>query len=179
MNNKTIWGFHNDKEEIRMLDDNYIAIGWKEMGNMQSVENTREAYYERYNLIYPGNKKNSVYNSAGQIFRFVNEAKIGDYVVFPSKFDRKVNIGIIESDYYFDESEREYPHKRKVNWILKEIDRNKYSQAARYVFGSFLSFFKISKYVNEHEAVIAGRNFIETLELDDTKRGTGGFGSTN
>lgn len=167
MNNRTIWGFHNDKEEIRMLDNGYIAIGWKDMGDMSYIDKTREAYYERYNQVFPGNKKMSVSNSAGQIFRFVNEAQVGDYVVFPSKFDRKVNIGIIESDYYFDGSEREYPHKRKVNWILKEVDRSKYSQAARYEFGSFLSFFKIKKYTNEHEAIIAGKNFVDSFEQDD------------
>lgn len=167
MKYKNIWGFHNDKEEIRMLDNGYIAIGWKDMGDMSSVEKTREAYYDRYNQVFPGNKKMSVSNSAGQIFRFVNEAQVGDYVVFPSKFDRKVNIGIIESEYYYDKSEREYPHKRKVNWILKEVDRSKYSQAARYEFGSFLSFFKIKKYTNEHEAIIAGKSFIEIFDQED------------
>ena len=167
MNNKNIWGFHNDKEELRMLDNGYIALGWKSMGDMSNVSKTREAYYDKYNQVFPGNKKMSVSNSAGQIFRFVNEAKVGDYVVFPSKFDRKVNIGIIESDYFYDDSEREYPHKRKVNWIIKEIDRNKYSQAAKYEFGSFLSFIKIKKYVNEHEAIIAGKNLIETYEQED------------
>ena len=167
MNNKIIWGFHNDKEEMRMIDNGYIAIGWKDMGDMSIVNKTREAYYDRYNQVFPGNKKMSVSNSAGQIFRFVNEAQVGDYIVFPTKFDRKVNIGIIESDYYFDSTEREYPHKRNVKWILKEIDRNKYSQAARYEFGSFLSFFKISKYISEHEAIITGKNFIDTFEQDD------------
>lgn len=167
MNNKNVWGFHNDREELRMIENGYIAIGWKDMGDMTSIEQTRESYYERYNQVFPGNKKMSVSNSAGQIYRFVNEAQVGDYVVFPTKFDRKVNIGIIESDYFFDENEREYPHKRKVNWLLREIDRNKYSQAARYEFGSFLSFFKISKYVDEHEAIISGKSFIDSFEQDD------------
>lgn len=167
MNNKAIWGFHNDKEELLMLENGYIAIGWKNMGNMSEIERKREAYYERYNLIYPGNKKMSIANSAGQIFRFVNEAKIGDYVVFPTKFDRKVNIGIIESEYFFDKNATEYPHKRKVTWILRELDRNKYSQAAKYEFGSFLSFFKVSKYVSEHEAIIAGRTYTNSVEQDE------------
>ena len=167
MKDVTIWGFHNSRDEIRMLDEGYIGIGWKNMGDMTNVPKTRDAYYNRYNEVFPGNKKMSVSNSAGQIFRFVNEARIGDYVVFPSKFDRKVNIGIIESGYYYDSSENEYPHQRKVNWILKEVDRNKYSQAARYEFGSFLSFFKIKKYVSEHEAIIAGKTFVFSHEFED------------
>ena len=56
-----VWGIHTRNDNL-FLKENIIAIGWKEMGNMQNVGNTREAYYERYNLIYPGNKKNSVYN---------------------------------------------------------------------------------------------------------------------
>lgn len=167
MNNKTIWGFHNTRSEIEMLEGNYIALGWKEMGDLSKIKPTREAYYETYNDVYPDAKKMSIANSAGQIFRFVNDAKIGDYIVFPSKFNRKVNIGVIESDYFYDDNEREYPHKRKIKWILKDIERDKYSQAARYEFGSFLSFFKIKKYASEHEAVINGRRFVDSLEQED------------
>ncbi|MCR5609531.1 MAG: restriction endonuclease [Lachnospiraceae bacterium] len=167
MDNKVFWGFHNDKEEFRMLEEGYIALGWKEIGDLSSIDNTRESYYDRYNSVYPGNKKMSVSNSAGQLFRFVNEANIGDYVIFPSKFDRKVNIGIIKSDYYYDSSEREYPQKRKVEWILTEVDRNKYSQAAKYEFGSFLSFFKIKKYTDEHLSIITGKKVMESTEQED------------
>lgn len=162
MNEERIfWGIHNTRSEIELLEDNYIAIGWKEMGDLSNLVPTRESYYQKYNIAYPDAKKMSVYNSAGQIYRFINEAKIGDYVVFPSKFDRKVNIGIIESDYYYDNSEKEYPHKRNVKWIFKGIDRDKYSQGAKFELGSFLSFFKINKYKNEHEAIILGKSNIK------------------
>ena len=30
------------------------------------------------------------------LYRFVCEVQVGDYVVFPSKIDRKINIGIVE-----------------------------------------------------------------------------------
>ena len=169
MNEETnYWGFHNNKEEIRMLNENYIALGWKELGDLSQVERTREAYYSKYNEVYPGNKKNSVSNSAGQLFRFVTEAKIGDYIVFPTKFDSKVNIGIIDSEYYYDIGEREYPHKRRVKWIFKEVDRNKYSQGAKYEFGSFLTFFKIKNYIKEHESIITGKpNVLESNEIEE------------
>ena len=167
MNNKTIWGFHNTRDEIGILDGNYIAIGWKDMGDLSTIAPDRESYYEKYISVYPDSKKGNITQSAGQLFRFVNEAKIGDYVIFPSKFDRKVNIGIIEGEYYYDGSQKEYPHKRKVKWILTEIDRSRYSQAARSELGSFLSFFKIKNYVGEHIAIIEGKKYSISNEQDD------------
>jgi restriction system protein len=41
--------------------------------------------------------------------------QIGDYVVFPSKLDRQINIGTIESDYIYNANATEYVQKREVN----------------------------------------------------------------
>ncbi len=165
---KIYWGFHNTNEEFKMLDEDYIALGWKDMGDLSILPNSREAYYKQYEKIYYQAKKANIATSAGQLYRFVNEAKIGDYVVFPSKFNRKVNIGIIASDYYYDPNAIEFPNKRKVKWIKKGIDRENYSQAAKYEFGSFLTFFKIKNFVNEHEAILAGRTIKNSLAEEDS-----------
>lgn len=152
------WGIHNNNNdlEIRMLDDGFVALGWKKMGDLSLISNSREAYYKQYTDVYFENSQSKVSASAGQLFRFVNEAKIGDYIVLPTKFDLKVNIGVIESDYYYDATERDFPHKRKVKWLKTSIDRDLYSQAAKYEFGSFLSFFNIKNFKDEHEAVLKG-----------------------
>lgn len=152
-----IWGFHNPIDEIKMLDEGYVALRFKDLGNLLKIESKRECYYEQFKLCYPTIKKESIPNTAGQLFRFVTEAKIGDYIVFPTKFDRKVNIGIIESDYFYDESNGEYPHKRKIKWLKKGNDRSLYTQGAQYEFGSYLSFFEIKNYTSEHIAVLNGK----------------------
>ena len=35
------------------------------------------------------------------LFRFCYEMQVGDYVVYPSKIDRKINLGVVESDYMY------------------------------------------------------------------------------
>lgn len=167
-NEKVFWGFHNNNEEIKMIEGNYIALGWNEMGNLLQLNNNREAYYKQYEKVYPQNKKASITISAGQLFRFVNEAKIGDYIVFPTKYNGKVNIGVLEGTYYFDENERNFPHKRNVQWIKKGIDRNDYSQGAKYEFGSYLSFFSIKNFYFEHIQILEGKKIKRTFEDDDT-----------
>ena len=81
--------------------NNVIAIGWHEMGDLSSLPPTREAYKCAYAKIWPESSKQSVANQAGQLYQFVCEAKVGDYVVFPSKADRKINIGQIVGYYFF------------------------------------------------------------------------------
>ena len=72
---KTFWGFHNTRDEIGILEGNYIAIGWKEMGDLSQLDSTRDAYYEKYSVIYPDAKKGSILQSASQIFRFINSGR--------------------------------------------------------------------------------------------------------
>lgn len=92
------------------------------MGDLSQIKADRDSYYKAYNKIYPSKSKQSIAGSAGQLFRFVNEAKTGDYVVYPTKFNRMINIGQIESEYFFDNAESEYPQKRKVR-CLKITER--------------------------------------------------------
>ncbi len=110
------------------------------MGDLSTIDTDRESYYKAYDKVYPNKSKQSIAGSAGQLFRFVNEAKIGDYVIYPTKFNRMINIGQIEGEYFFDSGETEYNLKRKVKW-LKKLPREEFSQGALYEIGSFLSFF--------------------------------------
>ena len=69
-------------------------------------------------------------------------------MVYPTKFNRMINIGQIESEYFFDNDESEYPQKRKVRW-LKSLPRESFSQGALYEIGSFLTFFQVRHYADE------------------------------
>ena len=98
---KRIWGIHTTNDSL-FLNNNVIAIGWKKFGDCSKLEPTREAFKAHYTEAYPDGKKGAVATSAGMLYRFALEVKVGDYVVFPSKSDRKINIGIVESDFYYE-----------------------------------------------------------------------------
>lgn len=148
---KKVWGIHSLDDNL-FLSKNLIALGWGELGDLTKIAGTREAFKEYYAETYPNESKGQVAVGAGMPFRFLYEAQIGDYVVFPSKIDRKINIGIIEGDYYF-EGDGYYPQRRKVKW-LKHFPRTAFSQGALYEVGSALTFFSVKNYADEYLAAL-------------------------
>ena len=152
MEEKRVWGIHT-MDDFMFLNRNVIAIGWKAMGDLGTLDADREAFKKKYASVYPEAKLQQVANSAGMLYRFVHEAKIGDYIVFPSKVNREINIGVIEGDYLFSPNEAEYVQTRKVKW-LKHLPRTSFSQGALYEVGSAMSFFSLKNYADEYLAAL-------------------------
>lgn len=143
----TVWGLHCRDEKLA-LQDGVIAIGWPRMGDLSELPNNREAFKERHRKVYPEAKKGNTPLAAGMLIRFAYEVAVGDYVVYPSKSDRKINIGVIEGEYYYVPDREEYRHQRKVKW-LRHLPRTAFSQGALYETGSVLSFFRLKTYGDE------------------------------
>lgn len=143
-----VWGIHTMDDNL-FLSENVIAIGWKNFGDCSKLEPTREAYKNHYIEAYPDSKKGAIGTSAGMLYRFACEMQVGDYVVFPSKVDRKINIGVVESDFIYAPDAAMYVQQRKVKW-LKHLPRTAFSQGALYEVGSALSFFLIKNYAEEY-----------------------------
>lgn len=161
---KRVWGIHT-LDDFLFLNDSVIAIGWKDMGNLKLLENSRYAFKKHYCQAYPDAKKGSIANGAGMLFRFVHEVQIGDYVVYPSKVDRKINIGIVKGEYSYNPNAPEYVQQRKVKW-LKHLPRTVFSQGALYEVGSAMSFFAVKNYSDEFLAAL-DRDFSKNPTLYD------------
>lgn len=155
---RKVWGIHTLNDSL-FLNKDLIAIGWREFGDLTKVQASRDAFKAHYIEAYPDAKKGQIANGAGMLYRFLHEVQIGDYVVFPSKTDRKINIGTIESDYYFEDNDGDYVQRRKVKW-LKHIPRLNFSQGALYEVGSAMSFFSVKNYADE---------FLSALDKDFKK----------
>ena len=155
-----VWGIHTMDDHL-FLKENIIAIGWKDMGDLSQIGTTRDDYKEKYIKTYPDAKKGSIPTSVGMLFRFCHEMQIGDYIVFPSKTDRKINIGIVESDYYFDPLAHEYSNQRHVKWLAHE-PRMAFSQGALYEVGSAMTFFMVKNYADEFLSAL-DKGFKKTL----------------
>ena len=144
---KKIWGIHTYDEALFLKDDK-MAIGWKEIGNLREIPANRDDFKKKYVQVYPDASKGAVATCAGMLYRFCHEVQIGDYVVYPSKSDRMINIGEITGDYEFVPDAHEYVQQRNVKW-LKHIPRTSFSQGALYGIGSALSFFAVKNYADE------------------------------
>ncbi|GAB5082107.1 hypothetical protein Osc1_12800 [Hominimerdicola sp. 21CYCFAH17_S] len=162
---KRIWGIHT-KDDNMFLQKSVIAIGWKDMGDLSKIEASREAFKEHYMQVYPDAKKGSVANGAGMLYRFAHEVQVGDYVVYPSKIDRMINLGTVESEYIYDGDAVEYVQQHKVKW-LKHLPRTAFSQGALYEIGSAMSFFSVKNYSDEYLAAL-DKNFKKTAVTTDT-----------
>ena len=144
---KRIWGIHTYDETLFLKDDK-MAIGWKEIGDLREIPASRDDFKKKYMQVYPDASKGAVATCAGMLYRFCHEVQIGDYVVYPSKNDRMINIGEITGDYEFVSDAHEYVQQRNVKW-LKHIPRTSFSQGALYEVGSALSFFAVKNYADE------------------------------
>lgn len=161
-----VWGVHTYDDDL-FLDDNVIAIGWEQLGDLSLIPADREAMKDAYAEAYPGTKKQGIATSVGMIYRFVYEVQIGDYVVFPSKSDKMINIGIVKGDYYYDDTVDELPNKRKVKW-LKHLPRTAFSQGALYEVGSFLTLFMLKNYSDEYMSALDKSFVSQAHEPDET-----------
>ena len=165
---KKVWGIHTQDDSL-FLQGNVIAIGWKEMGDLSVLAPDRESFRDKYLAVFPDAKKGSVATSSGMLFRFVHEMQIGDYVVFPSKTDRMVNIGVVESEYQYSPDAIEYKQQRSVKWI-KHLPRMSFSQGALYEIGSFMSLFTVKNYADEFLSAL-DKGFKKSLPEEDESVG--------
>lgn len=146
-NEVTVWGIHSKNDSL-FLDKKIIAIGWPEVGDLSKINPTKEDFKQKVQAAYPKEKRGTIIAWGSTLYRFAKEIQIGDYVVFPSKADRKINIGVVTSHYIYDASS-EYPNIYKVNW-LKHVPRTSFSQGALYEAGSIMALFRIKKYAHEY-----------------------------
>lgn len=163
---KRIWGIHTMNDSL-FLQHNVIAIGWREMGDLRFIGSSRDAFKEKYIQTYSATKKlskMSIAISAGMLYRFCYEVQIGDYVVFPSKTNREINIGVVEGDYTYDPEQEEYVQTRKVKW-LKNLSRISFSQGALYEVGSALTFFSVKNYADEYLSALE-KDFTKSFSVD-------------
>ena len=165
---KKVWGIHTQDDSL-FLQGNVIAIGWEEMGDLSVLAPDRESFRDKYLAVFPDAKKGSVATSSGMHFRFVHEMQIGDYVVFPSKTDRMVNIGVVESEYQYSPDAIEYKQQRSVKWI-KHLPRMSFSQGALYEIGSFMSLFTVKNYADEFLSAL-DKGFKKSLPEEDESVG--------
>ena len=145
LDNIKMWGIHTlVQEEYLFLNESTLAVDWTAMGDLNELEKTKDAFTAKYLEVFPDAKKKSASMNASTLYRFMYEMKIGDYVVFPAKSDRTINIGVVEGDYYFEKDAESFAQRRKVKW-LKHLPRTMFSQEALYEVGAFLSVFEVGK----------------------------------
>ena len=148
--NPTVWGVDMGVHVgDGPINGGYVAIGWPDMGDLTKISPDREAFKSALAKAYPDKKAGAIPVDAGTMFKFLHQVKQDDFVIYPSKSDRMVNIGKFDATVnYFAGDPDEYPTRRSVKW-LGHFPRSDFTQAALHEIGSFLTLFSVRRYENE------------------------------
>ena len=134
------------------LDDfekqSIVAVGWPELGDLTSLR-TREEFVRRAAEVYPTDNRFRLAATAGQLFRFVREIRLGDGVVTYDPSERMILVGKILGDYaYKPEASQEQPNIREVHWIGR-VPRDAMSVTSRNSLGSISTLFLLPTEVSD------------------------------
>ena len=167
----TIWGIHGgttgDANKL-FLEQNFVALGWDEMGDLSGLAASREAFKAAVTEAFPDMKAGAIPGTGGQLYRFIHEMKDGDFIAYPSKLDRHIHLGKITGPYVYDPGrERTYPNLRPVTW-LQAHPRTRFSQGALYEIGAAQSFFQIKNNADEFLAAMESESFTTSTQEDVT-----------
>ncbi|MEO0625226.1 MAG: restriction endonuclease [Pseudomonadota bacterium] len=148
---RTVWGVHmGGHVGDRPIEGGYVAIGWPELGDLSARRTDRDALKVAVAENYPEEKAGAIPVHAGTMFKFMNEIRAGDYVVYPSKSDRMVNIGLFKGGYEYVEGDRDdYPNRQKVEWKA-HLPRSDFSQSALHEIGSAVTLFRVKHHAAEY-----------------------------
>lgn len=90
------WGIHMGLHVgSDPIDNGYVAIGWTDMGDIRELPRDRGDIKQKLALTYPDVKPGAIPGWAGILYRFLNELKAGDHIIYPSKTDRMINTGVV------------------------------------------------------------------------------------
>lgn len=156
---QAIWGLHMAEiNAFAPIQHGFAAIGWEEMGDLSAIGASRDAFKARFQEVYPEEKAGAIPVKAGVLYRFACEISVGDLIIYPSKPDRMVNIGLVESAYAYSPLQFPiYPHRRKVKW-LAHVPRAVFSQSALHEIGSAVTLFQVTSHAEEFRAVLEGKS---------------------
>lgn len=117
--NKKYWLYSPGEQAYKWEEffaSGMMALGWDELGDLGSYESRNDISKALYNSY--GGKENKP-NDTTANDEFGNAMNIGDVVIVKKGLHQLLGYGIVESEYYLDESRDDYKHCRKVNWIKK------------------------------------------------------------
>jgi restriction system protein len=163
---KAIWGIYMRRGlGDAPLEQSYIGIGGNEMGDLAKISPTRDAFKLAYQQAFPSAGVGKMRVAAGVAFRFAVEMKLGDIVVYPSKANRMVNIGVVDGRLQYQRGDFfQCPQRRSVK-CLKHIPRANFSQPALNEIGSALTIFKVTTHADEFLAAMEDHPF-EAEDID-------------
>ncbi|RAS05008.1 hypothetical protein [Cupriavidus alkaliphilus] len=75
------------------------ASGWSQLATLAKAGISRQALIDHYKILEPNAKVGTAISDAPQVWRFVNEMRVGDWVVAYSSPNRTYMVGRVSGSY--------------------------------------------------------------------------------
>lgn len=103
------------------LNNDFVAIGWQ-LGDLSGKD--KDEIQLKYKEIYRNDSEKSIGQNVSQIDKFINEIRVGDYIISSDSSKGEYLFGRCTSDYYFSNEKDtdinyNYEHCRDVEWLMK------------------------------------------------------------
>lgn len=162
----SLFGIHIKEKNNALSDDNpHVCIGWSDMGDLSGISD-KGALATLYDEHFEKNSRGRG-QDIGQVWRFLNDVKEGDYIIYAE--NSVFHIGRIESEYYYDETEypdqsSDYKNTRKVRWLKKNISRSVLSSDLHNSLKTAMSIWSLNDYKSAVSDLLHG-----TYQKDDDR----------
>ena len=151
-------------------DRGVAAIGWSDLAQHAKPGVTRKELAGIYRTARPDAKTGTVISSASQVWRFVNEIRIGDGVITYSPSNRTYLIGKVIGEVQFrpEWTSDGMGIARAVEWADQEVERDQLSLPTKNTLGSTLTVFLLSPHAKaEIESRASGAAAAQVLPLEE------------
>lgn len=156
--NHRLFGMHiKEKNNALSSEHPHVCIGWSDMGDLSDIS-SKEELSSRYDKFFDKNPHGKG-QDVGQVWRFLNDMQIGDYVIFAE--NSVFHIGRVESDYCYDdtvypEQSEDYKNIRTVRWLKKNISRSVLSSNLHRSLMTAMSIFTLNDYKSAVSDLLRG-----------------------
>lgn len=137
-------GADGDRESAA-LREGLVLAGWPEVGDLTDVS-TWDDLGSVLAVAYPHENPRVLSNWRGQLWRFRTVISEGDYVVLPRK-DKLLAIGRVVGPYeYAPSAPSSMRHRRKVEWLTRDLPRENANADLRATLGSLLTVSELRRF---------------------------------
>ena len=153
-----LFGIHIKEKNDALSEENpHVCIGWSILGDLSGISD-KGALATLYDEHFEKNNRGRG-QDIGQVWRFLNDVKEGDYIIYAE--NSVFHIGRIESEYYYDETEypdqsSDYKNTRKVRWLKKNISRSVLSSDLHNSLKTAMSIWSLNDYKSAVSDLLRG-----------------------
>jgi restriction system protein len=160
MNKPRMWMARGDSGRLydEFQERGLVALGWWELAEAKPGM-SRKQLAEMYRRKQADYKHGTILSGASQVWRFLNEIEINDYVITYNPSTRRYLVGQVLGAPKVEPELRELDmvQTRKVKW-MREIDRDALSVKTKNSLGSTLTLFRLPESAtDEVMAVVKGQ----------------------